>query len=97
MNVCLLAVEWKEHSVLLEDIKRANSNQCFFIGVPFMIKGMNWLDCVHDLDRSISAKKNRMVKNKKVDDICSFVIVKSNLTELHRNIVSLLCSWNKVA
>ena len=97
MNVCLLAVEWKEHSVLFEDIKRGNANQCFFIGVPFMIKAMKWLDCVHDLDRSVSAKKNRMVKNKKVDDICSFVIVKSDLTELHRNIVSLLCSWNKVA
>ena len=97
MNVCLLAVEWKEHSVLFEDIKRGNSNQCFFIGVSFMIKGMNWRDYVHDLDRSISAKKNRMVKNKKVDDICSFVIIKSNLTELDRNIVSLLCSWNKVA
>ena len=57
-----------------------------------MIKGMNLGDCVHDLNRSISAKKNRMVKNKKVDDIGSFVIVKSNLTELHRNIVSLLFS-----
>ena len=69
----------------------------FFIGVPFMIMGMKWLDCVHDVDRSISAKKNGMEKNKKVDDICSFVIIKTNLTELNRNIVSLLCGWNKVA
>ena len=69
----------------------------FFIGVPFMIMGMKWLDCVHDVDRSISAKKNRMEKNKKVDGICSFVIIKTNLTELDRNIVSLLCGWNKVA
>ena len=45
MNVCLLAVEWKEHSVLFEDIKRGNANQCLFIGVPFMIKAMKWLDC----------------------------------------------------
>ena len=28
---------------------------------------------------------------------CSFVIIKTNLTELDRNIVSLLCSWNKIA
>ena len=34
-----------------------------------MIMGMKWLDCVHDVDRSISAKKNRMEKNKMVDDI----------------------------
>ena len=81
MNVCLLAVEWKEHSILFEDIKRVNSNQWgFFISVPFMIMGMKWLDCVHDVDRSISAKKNRMEKNKKVYDICSFVIIKTNLT-----------------
>ena len=97
MNVCFLAVEWKEHSILFEDIKRGNSNQCFFIGVPFMIMGMKWLDCVHDVYRSISAKKSRMEKNKKVDDICSFVIIKTNLTKLDKNIVSLLCSWNKVA
>ena len=58
---------------------------------------MKWLDCVYDVDRSISAKKNRMEKNEKVDDVCSFVIIKTNLTELDRNIVSLLCSWNKVA
>ena len=58
---------------------------------------MKWLDCVHDVDRSISAKKNRMEKNKMVHDVCSFVIIKTNLTELDRNIVSLLCSWNKVA
>ena len=59
MNVCLLAVEWKEHSLLFEDIKRGNPNQCFFfIGAPFMIMGMKWLDCVHDVDPSISAKKN---------------------------------------
>ena len=31
---------------------------------------------MHDVDRSISAKKNRMERNKKVDDICSFVIIK---------------------
>ena len=81
MNVCLLAVEWKEHSILFEDIKRVNSNQwAFFINVPFMIMCMKWLDCVHDVDRSISAKKNRMEKNKKVYDICSFVIIKTNLT-----------------
>ena len=81
MNVCLLAVEWKEHSILFEDIKRVNSNQwAFFISVPFKIMGMKWLDCVHDVDRSISAKKNRMEKNKKVYDICSFAIIKTNLT-----------------
>ena len=57
---------------------------------------MKWLDCVYDVDRSISAKKNRMEKNE-ADDVCSFVIIKTNLTELDRNIVSLLCSWNKVA
>ena len=34
-----------------------------------MIMGMKWLDRVHDVDRSISAKKNRMEKNKMVDDI----------------------------
>ena len=58
---------------------------------------MKWLHCVYDVDRSISAKKNRMKKNKKVDNVCSSVIIKTNLTELDRNIVSLLCSWNKVA
>ena len=47
---------------------------------------------MHDVDRSISAKKNRMEKNKMVDDVCSFVIIKTNQTELDRNIVSLLCS-----
>ena len=45
-----------------------------------MVMGMKWLDSVHDVDRSISAKKNRMEKNKKVYDICSFVIIKTNLT-----------------
>ena len=72
-------------------------NNVLFISVPFMIMGMKWLDCVHDVDRSISAKKNRMKKNKMVDDVCSFVIIKTNQTELDRNIVSLLCSWNKIA
>ena len=97
MNVCFLAVEWKEHFILFEDIKRGNSDQCFFIGVPFMIMGMKWLDSVHDVYRSISAKKSRMEKNNKVDYICSFVIIKTNLTKLGKNIVALLCSWNKVA
>ena len=72
-------------------------NNVLFISVPFMIMGMKWLDCVHDVDRSISAKKNRMEKNKMVHDVCSFVIIKTNLTELDRNVVSLLCSWNKIA
>ena len=72
-------------------------NNVLFISVPFMIMGMKWLDCVHDVDRSISTKKNRMEKNKMVDDICSFVIIKTNLTKLDRDIVSLLCSWNKIA
>ena len=72
-------------------------NNVLFISVPFMIMGMKWLDCVHDVDPSISTKKNRMEKNKMVDDICSFVIIKTNLTKLDRDIVSLLCSWNKIA
>ena len=42
-------------------------------------------------------KEKQNGKNKKVDDICSFVIIKTSLTELDRNIVSLLCGWNKVA
>ena len=69
----------------------------FFIGVPFMIMSMKWLDCVHDVYRSISAKKSRTEKNKKVDYICSFVIIKTNLKKLDKNILSLLCIWNKVA
>ena len=36
-------------------------------------------------------------KNKMFDDVCNFVIIKTNLTELDRNIVSLLFSWNKIA
>ena len=63
---------------MLEDIKRGDSNQCFFIGLSFIIVGMKWLGCVHDTDRSILQRKTEW-------------------TELDRNIVSLLCSWNKVA
>ena len=36
-------------------------------------------------------------KNKMFDDVCNFVIIKTNLTELDRNILSLLFSWNKIA
>ena len=70
MNVCLLVVKGKELSILFEDIKQKTLiRNVLFISVPFMIMGMKWLDCVHDVDRSISAKKNRMEKNKMVDDI----------------------------
>ena len=70
MNVCLLVVKGKELSILFEDIKQKTLiSNVLFISVPFMIMGMKWLDCVHDVDRSISAKKNRMEKNKMVDDI----------------------------
>ena len=41
MNVLLLDVELKGHSILLEDIKRRDANQhIHFIGVPFIIMGM---------------------------------------------------------
>ena len=53
---------------------------------------MKRLDCAHDLDRCISSKKNRMEKNKKVDDICCFVIIKTILKKLGGNTASLFCS-----
>ena len=64
MDVFLLDVELKGHSMLFEDIKRRDANQqIHFIGVPFIIMGMKRLDCVHGVDRCISSKRKRM-KNK---------------------------------
>ena len=61
MNVFLLDVEPKGHSILFEDIKRRDANQqIHFIGVPFIIMGMRQLDCVHGMDRCISSKRKRM-------------------------------------
>ena len=64
MDVFLLDVELKGHSMLFEDIKRRDANQqIHFIGVPFIIMSMKRLDCVHGVDRCISSKRKRM-KNK---------------------------------
>ena len=61
MDVFLLDVELKGHSILFEDIKRRDANQqIHFIGVPFIIMGMKRLDCVHGVDRCISSKRKRM-------------------------------------
>ena len=51
---------------------------------------------MHDVDQSISAKKNRMEKNKMVDNVCSFVIIKINLTELDSvfHILFSISFWN---
>ena len=61
MDVFLLDVELKGHSILFEDIKRRDANQqIHFIGVPFIIMGMKRLDCAHGVDRCISSKRKRM-------------------------------------
>ena len=61
MDVFLLDVELKRHSILFEDIKRRDVNkQIHFIGVTFIIMGMKRLDCVHGVDRCISSKRKRM-------------------------------------
>ena len=99
MNECLPFSCWMKgifHIVWRYQTRRLKSMFFFWFTIYDNVY-MKWLDCVYDVDRSISAKKNRMEKNEKVDDVCSFVIIKTNLTELDRNIVSLLCSWNKVA
>ena len=41
--------------------------------------------------------KGKQNGKNKMFDVCNFVIIKTNLTELVRNIVSLLFSWNKIA
>ena len=43
----------------------------------------------------LKGKQNGKIKM--FDDVCNFVIIKTNLTELDRNILSLLFSWNKIA
>ena len=99
MNECLPFSCWMKgifHIVWRYQTRRLKSMFFFWCTIYDNVY-MKWLDCVYDVDRSISAKKNRMKKNKKVDNVCSSVIIKTNLTELDRNIVSLLCSWNKVA
>ena len=61
MDVFLLDVELKGHSILFEDIKRRDAKQqIHFIGVPFIIMGMKRLDCVYGVDRCISSKRKRM-------------------------------------
>ena len=61
MDVFLLDVELKGHSILFENIKRRDANQkIHFIGVPFIIMGMKRLDCVHGVDRCISSKRKGM-------------------------------------
>ena len=97
MNVCPLAIEWKEHSILFEDIKRENSSQCFFYWCTIYDNGYEmtrlcvWCESFH------FCKEKQNGKKLKSSWYLSFVIIKTNLTELDRNIVPLLCSWNKVA
>ena len=69
----VLDVELKGYSILFEDIKRRDTNQqIHFIGVPFIIMGMKWLDCMHSVDRCISSKRKR-IENKIKDVI--FVVL----------------------
>ena len=61
MDVFLLDVELKGHSILFEYIKRRDANQqIHFIGVRFIIMGMKRLDCVHGVDCCISSKRKRL-------------------------------------
>ena len=73
MDVFLLYVELKGHSILFEDIKRRDANQqIHFIGVPFIMIGMKRLGSVHGVDRCISSKRKRM--ENKIKEVMIFLV-----------------------
>ena len=101
MNECLSFSCWMKgafHIVWRYQLKKLKSIFFYWWTIYYngyeMTRLCAWCGSFHFC---ISAKKNRMEKNKMVDDVCNFVIIKINLTELDRNIVSLLFSWNKIA
>ena len=70
----VLDIDIKDHGILFDDRKRGHSvRQIHFTGVPFIIMGMEQLDCAYGVDRCISSKKKRMenkIKQVKALNIC---------------------------
>ena len=51
--------------MLFESVKRKGSSQQIpFTGVPFVILGMNRLDCTHGVDRCALTKKKKKIREK---------------------------------
>ena len=61
-----LNIDIEGHALLVEYVKRQGSSQQIpFTGVPFVILGMNRLDCTHGVDRYTSTKEKRLEKKVK--------------------------------
>ena len=77
MDVFLLDVEVKGHSILFEDMKRRVTNQqIHFIGASFIIMGMKLRPCAWSGSLYFFKEKKNGKQDQICSHICSFVIIK---------------------
>ena len=60
-------IEISKHKIQFEDVKESGKEQCItFTGVPFVVLGAKYLDCIYGADRNKTAREKRFQREEEM-------------------------------
>jgi len=80
-------IDVSKHKIQFEDIKEVGKKQCInFTGIPFIVLGAKYLDCIYGIDRNITTKKKRFAREDELRKLVIKVTGDSSLAKKRRTV-----------